>query len=78
MPHRVTVMAKCFGPDASAVMKGRLMSVLVVLLSSHLACRGTGQRKGSVADRGDVVKGPEGWSIVKGWGLGIMIHVLVS
>jgi hypothetical protein len=43
--HRVTVMAKCFGPDASAVMKGRLMSVLVVLLSSHLACGGNKQCK---------------------------------
>jgi hypothetical protein len=31
------VIAKCLGPDASAVMKGKLMSVLVVLLSSHLA-----------------------------------------
>lgn len=35
--YRVSVTAKCLGPDASAVMKGRLMSVLVVLLSSHLA-----------------------------------------
>jgi hypothetical protein len=31
-------MARCLGPEASAVMKGRLMSVDVVLLSSHLAC----------------------------------------
>jgi hypothetical protein len=45
LAYRVTVIAKCFGPDASAVIKGRLMSVLVVLLSSHLACTNAAMRK---------------------------------
>ena len=34
---RVSLMLRCFGPDWSAVMKGRLMSVSIVLDSSHLA-----------------------------------------
>jgi hypothetical protein len=34
---RVSVMVRCLGPDASAVMKGKLMSVEVVEDSSHLA-----------------------------------------
>ena len=34
---RFTVMVRCFGPVASAVMKGRLMSVDIVLESSTFA-----------------------------------------
>lgn len=43
--HRVSVTAKCLGPLASAVMKGRLMSVLAVLLSSHLAFSAASRRR---------------------------------
>ena len=34
---RVSVRLRCLGPDWSAVMNGRLMSVCMVLDSSHLA-----------------------------------------
>ncbi len=34
---RVSLMFRCFGPDASAVMYGRLMSVCVLLDSSIFA-----------------------------------------
>ncbi len=34
---RVSVMTRCFGPEASALMNGRLISVLVVLDSSIFA-----------------------------------------
>jgi hypothetical protein len=42
-------MLKCLGPVWSAVMKGRLMSVCVVLESSHLALSPASRRRCSAS-----------------------------
>ncbi len=52
---RVSVICRCFGPAASAVMKGRLMSVCIEVDSSHLAFSAASLRRwraiGSCAGR---------------------------
>jgi hypothetical protein len=43
--HRVSETCMCLGPLASAVMNGRLISVVAVLLSSHLAFSAASRRR---------------------------------